>query len=966
MDNGIVISLQKVRCMGCARKISTALTSLDGVTNATVDTSTATIAGNFLLADAFTAIEQLGYQAGETHHLPLSGLSCGRCVAKIEAALAKQTTVTRYQVEKYQLDVQGTINKNQLIDLIEDLGYQVPEATTYTLYLSGLSCQKCVKKLNAALDSAVYVSHYDTSKEQANITAATSSKRVIELIESLGFGATTLPPTSEPELESEQQSVKENTSSLEVTHAETANIQLILSGITCASCVSSVEKALLSVKGVQSARVNLAERTALISGQANAQDLIKAIENAGYGAQISLSEQQRREQQKVLQQEQYTAHKKNTTLALLLGAPLMLWGLLGGSMMIQSQQDQLGWGIVGILCLILLCTAGRHFYINAWKAFTHHRASMDTLVALGTGSAWLYSMLVVITPALFPTEARHVYFEASAMILGLITLGHAIETKARSRTSQALERLLDLQPQTAIILVDGEEKELPLEQVQTGMSLRVKPGNKIPVDGTIAHGQSYIDESMLTGEPIPALKQTGDTVHAGTINQQGSFTFTADNIGENTMLSRIINMVRQAQSSKPALAKLADKISAVFVPVVMIIAILSALVWYNIGPEPTLIYMLIAATTILIIACPCALGLATPMSVTVGVGKAAELGLLIKDADVLQQASHIDTIVLDKTGTLTQGKPSVQEVITYSNVQKTDLIQLSASAEISSEHPLAQAIVNYAQQHSIDLLTNEKFEAHLGLGAQANIGNQHIAIGNIGFMQQLNIDITDAKADLNQASTNAMTPLIVAINHQLSGLFLVSDPLREDSKYAVKTLQEKSINVVMLTGDTQATANAIAKQLGITNVIAQVLPDGKSAQIEQLQQQGKKVAMVGDGINDAPALAQANVGIAMGSGSDVAIESAQITLIRHSLVAVSDAIDLSKATLKNMKQNLFGAFIYNVLSIPIAAGVLYPLTGSLLSPVVAGAAMALSSITVVSNANRLRLFQPNSTTHSEE
>ncbi|MCG7495746.1 copper-translocating P-type ATPase [Vibrio sp. Of7-15] len=965
MDNGIVIPLQKVRCMGCAKKISNALTSLDGVTEATVDTNTATISGNFLLTDAFNAIEELGYQAGETHHLPLAGLSCGRCVAKVEAALAKQSTITSHQVEKHQLSVQGTISKSELVALIEKLGYQVPETTNYTLYLTGLSCQKCVEKLNAALDAESCISHYDTSKEQAIITTTSSSEDIIELIESLGFGATTLPPISEPE--TEQPTVQANTPLTEEAVAtETESIQLILSGITCASCVASVEKALFSVEHVQSARVNLAERTALVSGQASAHDLIKAVEDAGYGAQVSLSEHQRREQQKAQQQGQYASHKKNTFLALLLGAPLMLWGLAGGSMMIQSPQDQIGWGIVGILCLALLCTAGRHFYVNAWKAFTHHRASMDTLVALGTGSAWLYSMLVLLAPTLFPVEARHVYFEASAMILGLITLGHAIETKARSRTSQALEKLLDLQPQTAIVLINGEEKELPLEEVKAGMSLRLKPGSKIPVDGTITQGQSYIDESMLTGEPIPALKQVGDTVNAGTINQQGSLTFTADNIGENTMLARIITMVRQAQSSKPALAKLADKVSAIFVPVVMIIAVLSALVWYNIGPEPTLIYMLIAATTVLIIACPCALGLATPMSVTVGVGKAAELGLLIKDADVLQQASHIDTIVLDKTGTLTQGKPSVQQLITYSNVKESDLIQLSASAETSSEHPLAKAIVNYAQQHTVDLLANSDFKAHLGLGAQATINHQNIAIGNSAFMEQLAIDITEAQADLNAASNNAMTPLIVAINHKLAGLFLVSDPLREDSKHAVKQLQKQGLNVVMLTGDTQATANAIATQLGITEVIAQVLPDGKAAQIEQLQQQGKKVAMVGDGINDAPALAQADVGIAMGSGSDVAIESAQITLIRHSLVTVTDAIELSKATLKNMKQNLFGAFIYNVLGIPIAAGILYPLTGSLLSPVVAGAAMALSSITVVSNANRLRLFQPTSANHSEE
>ncbi len=902
MNDLISIPLQKVRCMGCAKKITAALRLVDGVETIHVDTQTAKISGEFQLADIFNAIEQLDYQAGQNHQLTLSGLNCGRCVAKVESALEKNSATAHYSVTKESLTVTGLLNESELITLINELGFQATPS---------LSQQKAVHTIDDVL------------------------------------------PGSEPE-------------SLNIAPATTlTSNQFMLTGMTCASCVASVEKTILSVQGVASATVNLAEKTASVSGTASADSIITAIISAGYGAKISESEIERRITQKKQQQQQLKTHRANTIISLSIGIPLMLWGLLGGNMMISTAKDQLIWGAVGVLCLGLLLTAGRHFFVNAWKAFTHHRATMDTLVSLGTGSAWLYSMTVVIAPSLFPVEARHIYFEATAMILGLITLGHAIETNARGRTSQALEKLLNLQPQTATIIEDGIEREVPLSQVETGMLLRLKPGNKIPVDGRVVDGSSYIDESMLTGEPIPTLKIADSTVKAGTINQQGSLTFVAEQIGEATTLSRIIAMVRQAQNSKPALAKLADQISAIFVPSVMIIATLAAMAWYNFGPQPSSIYMLVVATTVLIIACPCALGLATPMSVTVGVGRAAEFGVLIKDADVLQQASTIDTVVVDKTGTLTQGKPVVVDMFCYRQQQKSELLSLSSAVESYSEHPLAQAIVNYAKQHNAVVTPCSDFLAVLGLGAQATVNDKKIIIGNQKFIQQHGIDTSIADNDLKQASNQAKTPILLAVDGEVAALLLVTDPLREDSKQAISELTRQGIEVVMLTGDTQATAEVIAEQVGIQKVIASVLPDGKSEQIIKLQAQGKRVAMIGDGINDAPALAQADVGIAMGSGSDIAIESAQITLMRHSLVAAVQAIELSKATLRNMKQNLFGAFIYNVLGIPIAAGILYPFTGSLLSPVVAGAAMALSSITVVSNANRLRLFNPSLAKKSE-
>lgn len=580
---------------------------------------------------------------------------------------------------------------------------------------------------------------------------------------------------------------------------------------------------------------------------------------------------------------------------------------------------------------------------------------MDTLVALGTGAAWFYSMLVVIFPEWFPLASRHVYFEASAMIIGLISLGHYIEAKAKANTTRSLQALINLQPQQATVITDQGDQQITVEQITLGMKLRIKPGEKVPVDGIVIQGESYIDESMLTGEPVPVLKAQDAQVSAGTLNTDGGLVIEATGIGANTMLARIIRMVRTAQSSKPAIAKLTDQISSVFVPVVVGIAVLAALVWFAVGPEPKASYMLVVTTTVLIIACPCALGLATPLSVTVGVGKAAELGILIKDADALQLASKIDTVVFDKTGTLTQGKPSVQQVFTHATSQ-AHLLAMAYAAERQSEHPLAKAVCDYAKQYNTETVELNSFENIRGRGITATYQAQPLFIGSLQFMQTEQVDISPMEQAIQDCASNAWTPVAVALNNELIGLIAIADPIKSDAKQAVSALKSQGIKTVMLTGDNQHVANAIGKALGIDEVIAQVMPDEKAQHIELLQSQGSKVAMIGDGINDAPALALADLGVAMGSGSDVAIESSQMTILNTSPMAVVHAIELSRATLKNMKQNLFGAFVYNSLGIPIAAGVLYPAFGFLLSPVVAGAAMALSSITVVSNANRLRLF----------
>ncbi|EOX4464340.1 heavy metal translocating P-type ATPase [Vibrio alginolyticus] len=890
--------------------------------------------------------------------IPLSGLNCMGCARKVEKALHANHDVEILNLSPTQVEVKTESSLKELVSSIESLGYQA--GNHYELNLSGLSCGGCVKKLSSLLESNQDVISFEASTTHLEIRTLLSEQQVIDLIATLGYTANLDSVEVENESSPETEQVEQQ-SNIKDTQVPPASIQLqmLIQGMTCASCVSSVEKALTNVEGVEKAQVNLAEQSALIFASQDSDDLLNAIvesvKQAGYQAEILQDAATQQEKQAQQQRQQQKRFKLDAIAGLVVGAPLMIWGVAGGNMMIRNTNDQLAWGAIGIVCLLLLATAGKHFFSNAWLAATHKRATMDTLVALGTGAAWFYSMLVVIFPDWFPLASRHVYFEASAMIIGLISLGHYIEAKAKANTTRSLQALINLQPQQATVITEQGDQQIAVEQITLGMKLRIKPGEKVPVDGVVIQGESYIDESMLTGEPVPVLKAQEAQVSAGTLNTDGGLVIEATGIGANTMLARIIRMVRTAQSSKPAIAKLADQISSVFVPVVVGIAILAALVWFAVGPEPKASYMLVVTTTVLIIACPCALGLATPLSVTVGVGKAAELGILIKDADALQLASKVDTVVFDKTGTLTQGKPSVQQVFTHATSQE-DLLALAYAAERQSEHPLAKAVCDYAKRHDAKDVSLDKFENVRGRGILATYQDKPLLIGSLQFMQAENVETSALKPAIDECAKNAWTPVAVALNGELIGLIAIADPIKSDAKQALSALKSQGIKTVMLTGDNQHVANAIGQELGIDEVIAQVMPDEKAQHIEQLQSQGHVVAMVGDGINDAPALALANLGIAMGSGSDVAIESSQMTILNTSPMAVVHAIELSRATLKNMKQNLFGAFVYNSLGIPVAAGVLYPAFGFLLSPVVAGAAMALSSITVVSNANRLRLF----------
>lgn len=733
--------------------------------------------------------------------------------------------------------------------------------------------------------------------------------------------------------------------------------RLSISGMSCAGCVASVETALNSVEGVEEATVNFAEHTANVKGDMDIADVINAVKLASYDAAELKGGDEEEAEKEAVEFAYYRALLRKASVAALVGVPLFVGGMTGFFPDIDAPNGQLTWLILGFITLGVMYYSGRHFFTGAWKSFRVHNANMDTLIALGTGSACMYSFVIVLFPDSVPSLARHAYFEAAVIIIGLINFGSALEMKARGKTSEAIKRLIGLQPKTARVLRDGKEIDVAISEVGLDETLRIRPGERIAVDGIIIEGHSNIDESMLTGEPIPVEKNVGDEVSTGTINVTGTFLFQSKRIGADTVLAQIINMVRQAQSTKPAIGRLVDKVASVFVPVVLIITVITFLLWFNLAGESAASYALVTAMTVLIIACPCALGLATPISIMVGVGKAAEKGILIRNGDALQQAGKLTTIVLDKTGTVTEGKPAVTEIVATEGSDENTLLKMGASIEAGSEHPLASAIVEFANEKELTLIKTESFEAITGHGVKGLLDGQTILFGNARLMKNNDVDISSLEAKAVNLSTQGRTSMFLSANGALQGIIAVADPIKKDSVEAIKRLHDLGMKIVMLTGDNQQTAEAVAKQVGVDEVIAEVLPQDKSAKVVSLQNAGEQVAMVGDGINDAPALAQANVGFAIGSGTDVAIESADITLMRGSLHGVADAVAISRATLRNIKQNLFGAFIYNTLGIPIAAGILYPMMGILLNPMIAGAAMAMSSVTVVSNANRLRFFK---------
>jgi Cu+-exporting ATPase len=744
------------------------------------------------------------------------------------------------------------------------------------------------------------------------------------------------------------------------------SVDLPIDGIHCAACVSRLERALGEAPGVLDAQVSLATESArlrFIPGMMNPAALAEVVEGAGYRLREEEGEGfeealRKREEER---EAEYRGLLRRFWVGAGFGTPVAIIGhahFIPGLQGMDHGTLRFLWLLSGILTIPIMTYVGGRFFTGAWSAFRHRNATMDTLVALGTGSAWVYSTVAVLFPALFPAGTAHPFFEATAVVITLVMLGKALEARAKGRTSQALRRLMDLRPRMARVIRDGEEVEVPAQEVQVGELVVVRPGEKIPVDGEVTEGFSAVDESMVTGESLPVDKKAGDAVVGGTLNRSGSFRFRANRVGKDTVLAHIVEMVRNAQGSKPSIQRVVDVVAGYFVPAVMIIATLTFAVWYTLGPEPRLSFAAVVAVAVLVIACPCALGLATPISIMVAVGKAAESGILIRNGDALQAARHVDTIVLDKTGTITLGEPALTGVLPAEGVQEEELLSLAAAAEEGSEHPLADAVVKGARSRGITWIRAEAFEAVTGRGLEARVGGARVLVGSQAFLEGEGVRGEELGVAVIQVAVEGRTPVLVARDGVYLGALALSDPVKEDSGEAVAHLRQNGLEVIMLTGDHEAAARAIGKEVGVDRVMAQLLPEEKAKVVRTLQARGRRVAMVGDGINDAPALAGADVGIAMGSGTDVAMETGDMVLMGSSLSGVVHALELSQATFRNIRQNLFGAFIFNVLGIPIAAGILYPFFGILLSPVIAGSAMAFSSVTVVTNANRLRFFQP--------
>jgi len=748
------------------------------------------------------------------------------------------------------------------------------------------------------------------------------------------------------------------------------NLRLRVKGLYCAECVQRIEKSLQAVPGVLNASMNAATNEVRVEYSPSVGDmglLIEAIEAVGpYQATRAFeSSEPELDKEAHATEKEYRKLMRKWWFAAAVGIPTMIlsypwiFPILRDWFPRGSDSLRYMWYAMGIASLAVLIYSGGQFFVGMWEGLKHRSANMHTLIAIGTGTAWIYSTIALLFPGLFPSEEfTDVYYDVTVVVTALVVLGLAMELKAKGRTSEAIKKLIGLQAKTARVFRGGKELDIPVEEVLVNDIVIVRPGEKVPVDGEVVEGQSAVDESMITGESIPVSKKLGDEVIGATINKTGSFRFRATKVGKDTALASIIRLVQDAQGSKVPIQRIVDRVSGYFTPAVMILSIMGFIVWYDFGPSPSLAYALIVAVTTLIIACPCALGMATPMSLTTGIGLGAQNGILIRSGDALQTAERLNAIILDKTGTITHGKPSLTDVVLVPGQVETVIITLAASVEKVSEHPLALAIVEAAQMRGLILSEPHEFEAIPGHGVSAIVEGLRVLIGNLKLMRREGVDLNGLEDKSRRLADNGKTPMFIAIDGELAGVIAVADTLKDDSKDAISTLREMGLEVVMMTGDNERTANAIARQVGIDRVLAEVLPQDKAFNVQKLQLEGKKVAMVGDGINDAPALAQADVGMAIGTGTDVAIEASDITLIKGSLLGVVTAIQISRATMKNVYQNLFGAFIYNTAGLPIALGVLYPFLGILLSPLLAALAMSFSSVTVISNANRLRSWKP--------
>ncbi len=809
-----------------------------------------------------------------------------------------------------------------------------------TLPIEGMSCASCVGRVEAALRKVEGVRkvavNLATERAEIEVLAGTSRQSLIEAIERTGFDV----PSS--------------------------TIELAVEGMSCASCVGRVEAALRKVEGVREVSVNLATERATVQGTAETQALEAALEAAGYDVRpIDSTADSGMEDATLKKDVEREELRRDFLLAVVLALPVFVLEM--GAHMIPAVHGLIestigmhnSWLIQFVLTTLVLVLPGRRFYQKGLPALLRGGPDMNSLVAVGTLAAYGYSVVATFAPALLPAGTVNVYYEAAAVIVALILLGRFLEARAKGRTSAAIQRLVGLQAKTARVRRNGSMQEIPVADVVAGDLVEVRPGERIPVDGELVEGESYVDESMISGEPVPVAKTEGAQVVGGTVNQTGAFTFRATAVGSQTVLAQIIRMVEQAQGSKLPIQAMVDKVTMWFVPAVMAAALLTFLVWLVWGPTPALTYALVNAVAVLIIACPCAMGLATPTSIMVGTGRGAEMGILFRKGEALQRLRDAKVVAVDKTGTLTEGRPVLTDLEVAEGFERATVLAHIAAVEARSEHPIARAIVEAAESQGLTLPAIDGFDSITGYGVRALTGDTKIEIGADRYMRKLGLDVAPFAQVAERLGQEGKSPLYAAIGGKLAAIVAVSDPLKETTPVAIAALHELGLKVAMITGDNERTAKAIARKVGIDEVIAEVLPDGKVDAVQRLRAEHGAVAFVGDGINDAPALAEADVGLAIGTGTDIAIEAADVVLMSGSLQGVPNAIALSRATIGNIRQNLFWAFVYNTALIPVAAGVLYPASGILLSPIFAAGAMALSSVFVLGNALRLRRFQPN-------
>ncbi len=817
-------------------------------------------------------------------------------------------------------------------------GYATASSNTISIPIQGMTCASCVGRVEKALAKVAGVDSVavNLATERADISAAGDIDRMalIQVVEQAGY------------------------------EVPASTLEFNVEGMTCASCVGRVERALKGVAGVRTVSVNLATERASVSGQASAGDLLAAIKKVGYEAHAVDNSASDNAAQEAKKDAELASLKHNLILALVLAIPVFILEM--GSHLIPGVHHlidstigtQNSWYLQFVLTTLVLVFPGLGFYTKGFPMLWRLTPDMNSLVAVGTAAAYLYSVVATFAPGLLPAGTVNVYYEAAAVIVGLILLGRFLEARAKGRTSQAIKRLVGLQVKVANVLRAGQITQVPVADIVLGDIIEVRPGERIPVDGELTEGQSFVDESMITGEPIPVEKTLGSPVVGGTVNQKGSFRFQATAVGGQTMLAQIIRLVEQAQSSKLPIQAVVDKVTLWFVPAVMLAAAISFVIWMIFGPSPALSFALVNAVAVLIIACPCAMGLATPTSIMVGTGRGAEIGILFRKGEALQSLKDAQVVAVDKTGTLTEGRPRLTDLEVTNGFERPQVLAQIAAVEARSEHPIARAIVDAAQEQNLSLPELTSFESVTGMGVRANAGANRIEVGADRFMRQLGIDVEHFATSAQRLGAEGKTPLYAAINGQLAAIIAVADPIKPSTPAAITALHDLGLKVAMITGDNAHTAAAIARQLGIDEVVAEVLPEGKVQAVERLQAAYGQLAFVGDGINDAPALATADVGIAIGTGTDIAVESADVVLMSGNLQGVPNAIALSQATISNIHQNLFWAFAYNTALIPIAAGVLYPFWGILLSPIFAAGAMAMSSVFVLGNALRLRKFVP--------